>query len=224
MQRRVAVTGLGVISALGHNAREFWDALRGGPVRHRSDRVRRAGPAPLPERRRNPRTTIPSATSMRRSISLLDRFAQFGVVAAREASASACIEWTPALREATAIVTGSCVGGQTTEDEGFVNLYRNNSPRVNPLTIPRTHGERRRQPHLAGIPAWSAPPIRSPPPALLLITPSARRSGWCARALRTWPSPAAARRVFSLASSKRGKRCAWFRRTPAVHSRKTAAA
>jgi nodulation protein E len=30
------------------------------------------------------------------------------------------------------------VGGQGTEDEGFVNLYRNNIPRVNPLTIPRT--------------------------------------------------------------------------------------
>jgi nodulation protein E len=59
-------------------------------------------------------------------------------VAAREALASARIEWSPALRESTAIVTGSCVGGQTTEDEGFVNLYRNNIPRVNPLTIPRT--------------------------------------------------------------------------------------
>ena len=47
-------------------------------------------------------------------------------------------QWTQQLRESTAIVTGSCVGGQTTEDEGFVNLYRNNIPRVNPFTIPRT--------------------------------------------------------------------------------------
>jgi len=73
-----------------------------------------------------------------KDVGLLDRFAQLGVVAAREALASAGIEWTGALRESTAIVTGSCVGGQTTEDQGFVNLYRNNSPRVNPLTIPRT--------------------------------------------------------------------------------------
>ena len=80
----------------------------------------------------------PSRYFDEKDISLLDRFAQFGVIAAREALASACVEWTPALRESTAIVTGSCVGGQTTEDEGFVNLYRNNSPRVNPLTIPRT--------------------------------------------------------------------------------------
>ncbi len=73
-----------------------------------------------------------------KEIGLLDRFAQLGVVAAREAVAGARVEWTPELREETAIVTGSCVGGQTTEDEGFVNLYRNNIPRVNPLTIPRT--------------------------------------------------------------------------------------
>src|SRR5208282_4986532 len=73
-----------------------------------------------------------------KEIGLLDRFAQFGVVAAREAIAAAQIEWTPELREETAIVTGSCVGGQTTEDDGFINLYRNNIPRVNPLTIPRT--------------------------------------------------------------------------------------
>ena len=69
---------------------------------------------------------------------LLDRFAQFGVIAAREAIAGAGVAWTDELRETTAIVTGSCVGGQTTEDDGFVNLYRNNIPRVNPLTIPRT--------------------------------------------------------------------------------------
>jgi nodulation protein E len=32
------------------------------------------------------------------------------------------------------------VGGQQTEDEGFVSLYKNGSPRVNPFTIPRIMG------------------------------------------------------------------------------------
>ena len=73
----------------------------------------------------------------RREIDLLDRFAQFGAISAREAVADAGIEFTPELRERTAIVTGSCVGGQGTEDEGFVSLYRRNNPRGNPLTIPR---------------------------------------------------------------------------------------
>jgi nodulation protein E len=73
-----------------------------------------------------------------KELGLLDRFAQFGVIAAREAIAEAGVQWTQELRESAAIVTGSCIGGQTTQDEGFVNLYRNNNPRVNPFTIPRT--------------------------------------------------------------------------------------
>jgi len=139
MPRHVAVTGLGVISALGKNAQEFWQALVAG----------RPGIGPLqsidPTLLRFPngaevRGYAPSSYFDEKDIGLLDRFAQFGVIAAREAIVAAGIEWTPQLRESTAIITGTCVGGQTTEDEGFVNLYRNNIPRVNPLTIPRTMG------------------------------------------------------------------------------------
>ena len=73
-----------------------------------------------------------------RRADFLDRFAQFAVIAAREAVADAGVEWTPELRETAAIVTGSCVGGQTTEDVGFQDIYRKNTNRVHPLTIPKT--------------------------------------------------------------------------------------
>jgi nodulation protein E len=134
---RVAVTGIGVISAIGHNVSEFWQALESGCC----------GIAPLEAVDRTllrfangaeVRNYAPAQYFDEKELGLLDRFAQFGVIAAREAIAAAGIEWTPRLRESTAIVTGSCVGGQTTEDDGFVNLYRNNIPRVNPFTIPRT--------------------------------------------------------------------------------------
>ena len=137
MQRRVVVTGIGVISAVGHNWCEFWTALREG----------RSGIGPLQavdrallrfQNAAEVRNYVPANHFDEKEIGLLDRFAQFGAVAAREAVHAAGIDWTPELREETAIVTGSCVGGQITEDEGFVNLYRNNIPRVNPLTIPRT--------------------------------------------------------------------------------------
>src|SRR5579862_2115372 len=137
MPRRVVVTGIGVISALGHSAAEFWHALHTGC----------SGIAPLQAVDRallrfpngaEVRNYAPLQHFDEKEIGFLDRFAQFGVIAAREAIAAAGIEWTGQLRESTAIITGSCVGGQTTEDEGFVNLYRNNIPRVNPFTIPRT--------------------------------------------------------------------------------------
>jgi nodulation protein E len=137
MTHRVAVTGLGVISALGCGTGQFWQSLQVG----------RSGIAPLQavdpallrfSNAAEVRDFAPSEHFDEKEISLLDRFAQFGVVAARQAIAQSAIDWTADLRESTAIITGSCVGGQTTEDEGFVNLYRNNIPRVNPFTIPRT--------------------------------------------------------------------------------------
>jgi nodulation protein E len=70
----------------------------------------------------------------------LDRFAQFAVIAAREAIRDSGIEFDQRTRESAAIITGSCVGGQNAEDAGFVELYQLGRPRVNPLTIARTMG------------------------------------------------------------------------------------
>jgi nodulation protein E len=135
--RRVVITGVGVVCALGHNGSEFWHALSQG----------RSGIAPLEsiepgllrfENGAEVHNWDPLRHFDEKETGMLDRFAQFGVVAAREAVADASIEWTAELKQQSAIVTGSCVGGQGTEDEGFVNLYRKNIPRVNPLTIPRT--------------------------------------------------------------------------------------
>jgi nodulation protein E len=68
----------------------------------------------------------------------LDRFAQFALIAAREAVVDSAIEWKQDLRERAAVVTGSCVGGQCTQDQGFVDLYVEKRPRVHPLAIPKT--------------------------------------------------------------------------------------
>ncbi len=137
MPHRVAVTGLGVVSALGLNSAEFWQSLQQG--RSGIGPLQAVDPALLRfTNAAEVRNFKPSEHFDEKEISLLDRFAQLGVVAARQAIIEAGIEWTQQLRESTAIITGSCTGGQATEDDGFVNLYRNNIPRVNPFTIPRT--------------------------------------------------------------------------------------
>jgi nodulation protein E len=69
---------------------------------------------------------------------MIDRFAQLAVVAAGEAMAHSGLEWTPELRDTAAIVTGSCVGGQSTEDQGFFDVYKMGKSRVHPMTIPKT--------------------------------------------------------------------------------------
>lgn len=136
-ERRVVVTGVGVICALGNSRAETWAALAAG--RSGIGRIESVDTSQLrfhngaevkgfePERWFDPARQA-----------LLDRFAQFALVAAREAVEDAGIQFTPALRERTAIVTGTSVGGQNAQQAGFEELYLSGRRRVHPLTIPRT--------------------------------------------------------------------------------------
>ena len=134
--RRVAVTGLGVICALGNNASETWNAVSEG----------RSGIAPIHSidlsklRFRNGaqvRRYDPSHHFEASRVRLLDPFSQFLIIAAREALRDSGIALTPTLCEKTTIVTGSGMGGQSTQDAGFVELYQRGQLRVDPLIIPR---------------------------------------------------------------------------------------
>ena len=135
--RRVAVTGMGVICALGRNTAEFWDSLCAG----------RSGICTLEclgceELRFRNGAQVQGYTHTPyfedRRADFIDRFAQFAVIAAREAVEDAGICWTPHLRDSAAIITGACVGGQDTEDTGFREVYKLGHNRVHPLTIPKT--------------------------------------------------------------------------------------
>jgi nodulation protein E len=42
------------------------------------------------------------------------------------------------LGDRSGVITGTSVGGQFSEEEGYIRLYRENNPRPAPLTIPRT--------------------------------------------------------------------------------------
>jgi nodulation protein E len=135
--RRVAITGIGAISALGRDAGEFAASLRAG--RCGIGQIRSTDISSL--RFQNGAEVADYSHTPYfedRRADFMDRFAQFAVIAAREAVRDAAVEWTPELRETAAIITGSCVGGQSTEDIGFVSLYKQGLNRVHPLTIPKT--------------------------------------------------------------------------------------
>ncbi len=135
--RRVAITGAGAICAIGRTVPEVAESLRQG----------RSGIGPI-ESADVSQIRFQNGAEVRgyshqpyfddRRADFMDRFAQFAVIAAREAVESAHVEWTPELRETAAIVTGSCVGGQSTEDIGFTEVYKLGHNRVHPLTIPKT--------------------------------------------------------------------------------------
>lgn len=69
---------------------------------------------------------------------VLERFAQLLVAASREAVRESGLVFTGNLKDRTAVITGTGVGGKSSEEEGYRRLYRENMPRVAPLTIPRT--------------------------------------------------------------------------------------
>ena len=135
-QRRVVVTGLGSISALGLDRDAYWKAVSRG----------RSGIAEMqivePEHfsfqnGAEVRDYCPEDQFDRKQLFYLDRFSQFALTAAREAVAHSGIEWIPELQSRTGIVTGSSVGGQTTTDESFYQFYKEGRTRGRPLVIPR---------------------------------------------------------------------------------------
>ena len=136
MAHRVVVTGWGVLSPIGSNAEQHWANLIRGVC----------GIAPA--------TTIPTDQLSQsvvaevkgynpldhfneKEAAPLDRVAQFGVIAARQAIAHSGLTLDGGLAERTATIIGCGVGGQSTQDESYWKLYRENARRLHPLTIPK---------------------------------------------------------------------------------------
>jgi len=134
---RVAITGVGIVCALGNNIQEFGDHLFAGDC----------GIQPLTDPGVPPykftmgaeaRDFRPLHHFSEKDLTLVERFAQLMTVSAREAVAESGLRFDGELGDRTAIVTGTGVGGKSSEQEGYRRLYHDGDPRVAPLTIPRT--------------------------------------------------------------------------------------
>ena len=129
--RRVAVTGIGVVSPYGDTFGEFWTGMAAGKSSIRPMTMVPPGSLRFPNAA-EAAGFDPLRHFDEKEVSFLDRFAQFAVVAAREAVKASGLKIDG---RRGAIVTGSCSGGQTTEDVNFHSFYALKG-RVSPLTIP----------------------------------------------------------------------------------------
>ncbi|MGC6401655.1 beta-ketoacyl-[acyl-carrier-protein] synthase family protein [Sphingomonas sp. FW199] len=133
---RVAITGLGAVTPAGATAASTWDAVRAGrsaigPLDcSRSDRLSVKIAAQV-------RDFDPGAVLPPKRAGMMDRFAQFAVVAAEEAVAHSGLDRDDPAFTAAAVITGIGVGGLITMDEAFFQLYAENKTRTHPLTIPK---------------------------------------------------------------------------------------
>ncbi len=134
--KRVVITGVGVICGIGNNAGEFWNAISAG----------RSGIGPITKvdvsgiRYKNAAEVKGFDERQHfdeKALLWLDPFSHYGIVSAREAVADSGIEFTDELRARSGVITGSCLGGITTEDEMFYKLYAEGKQRHQPVAIPR---------------------------------------------------------------------------------------
>jgi nodulation protein E len=131
--RRVVITGIGVISALGPGREAFFEALNAG----------RCGIGPLQSvdttglkfangaevHNFDPLNWFDPKIALQ-----FDRSVLFAGAAAAEAMDDASLTVDPAR---TAVVTGCSIGGKTSEDATYRQLYAEGRTRFDPLTIPR---------------------------------------------------------------------------------------
>lgn len=134
--RRVVVTGLGVVSALGTGYSEHASGLKEGaqgikPIqRFDTDRlmVKIAGEA----------AQFEGTDHFEKSeLSLLDRVSQMALVASNEAMAASGLDIDDALALRTATILGSAMGGLNTLDEAYFTSYHDMKNRVHPFVVPR---------------------------------------------------------------------------------------
>ena len=135
-ERRVVITGMGVVSALGTDLETFWRRLVAGECG--IDRISGFDPSAFDTQIAaevkdfNPGPAFPSPKEVRRT----DRYSQFGVFAAWQALRDSGLDLEKVNRDECGVFIGSGIGGlQTVTDQHRVLLERGPG-RLSPFMIP----------------------------------------------------------------------------------------
>ncbi|HXJ72353.1 MAG TPA: beta-ketoacyl-ACP synthase II, partial [Candidatus Dormibacteraeota bacterium] len=135
-ERRVVITGLGVVSPLGNDVDTLWKHVVAGQCG--IDRITHFDPAPFDTqiagevRGFDPSPAFPSPKDARRS----DRFAQFGVHAAWQALKDSGLDLQKVDLDEVGVFIGSGIGGLETTAEQHTILLHRGPGRLSPFMIP----------------------------------------------------------------------------------------
>jgi len=139
-ERRVVVTGLGVVSPIGNNVADFWANLIAGQCG--VDKITHFDTAAFDTkiaaevRNFDPAPAFPSPKEVRRT----DRYTQFGVHAAWQALKDCGLDREKADLDRVGVMIGSGIGGLTTTTEQHKILLERGPGRMSPFTIPMLIG------------------------------------------------------------------------------------
>ncbi len=135
--RRVVITGMGAVTALGNDVASTWDGLVAGTSGIRT--IEAFDPSRLDSQMAaEVRGFDASGVLDRKDIRRIDRYIQLGLVAAREAMDQAGL---PArlegeMAETTGVILGTGLGGVGTLIEGIVTNAIRGPDRVSPFLVP----------------------------------------------------------------------------------------
>lgn len=132
---RVAISGLGAVSAAGLGVPALWHAARTGACQvrpldiHRDETLRVRIAAAVDN-------FDPADHLSEQDIRRCDRYTQFAHLAVKEALAGAGLSAETVAGPRTAAIIGTGIGGMNSLDDGCFAIY-SGEKRVNPLSIPR---------------------------------------------------------------------------------------
>ena len=131
--RRVAVTGAGIVSPLGHSLAEFQRALadaRSGIGRLPEGVTQGSGVQVAAMAQWDPKGLFTEAEAAN-----LDRVSQFAIAASTQAIAASGLELAGAARDRIGVYWGTGMGGANTLEASFKRLYADRDWRARPLTV-----------------------------------------------------------------------------------------
>jgi 3-oxoacyl-[acyl-carrier-protein] synthase II len=134
MKRRVAVTGLGIISPCGNQIDDFSLNLMAGKSGVR--RISLANSNLLSVKIAAEVDFDPLDYFMKKQVSRLDRVNQFALAASSQAWKDSELSLDAKEKERAGVCVGSAMGGGNTIEDLYDQLFRHNADRVKPLTVP----------------------------------------------------------------------------------------
>jgi 3-oxoacyl-[acyl-carrier-protein] synthase II len=135
VRRRVALTGVGVISPIGIGRDAFWASLVEG--RSGVRRITAFDPAPYDTQIGGEVTDFdPTAFMDRKEVRRNDRFVQFALAATQLALDDAGLRITPHNADRIGVIIGSGIGGANTWEDQHRILLERGPGRVSPFFVP----------------------------------------------------------------------------------------
>ena len=133
--RRVVITGLGAITPIGNNVKEFWEGIKEGKCG--IDKITAFDATNFKVKlAAEIKEYNPEKYFERKEIKRLDKYTQYGMVAAREAWKDSGLDRETENMERVGVILGSGIGGIETIEIENRKCFEKGPDRVSPMYIP----------------------------------------------------------------------------------------